>query len=201
MMNFQNPDSKDRDQLTALIYSNIRLVRQGNEATFSGWILFVWVDRIAHLRNENAFERCVCVPSKVLRTPWLTWAIPSPSCWVHFNKKSWFLQVGNRIYVAYNSQSIGNTGLQKKKDWNSASLSFLKIRNRDPPAGINGRSFIAQLDGRVEWIENDQIISNSINMYDVRVYLRGIKPLECLAEIRTYWIVYTTQHTLAIRGL
>ena len=30
-------------------------------------------------------------------------------------RNGWFLE--NRSYVAYNSQSIGNTGLQKKKKW------------------------------------------------------------------------------------
>ena len=43
-----------------------------------------------------------------------SWHEPSPAhpVWVHSNEKGWFLW--NRSYVAYNSQSIGNTGLQKK---------------------------------------------------------------------------------------
>ena len=78
----------------------------------------------------------------------------------------------NRSYVAYKSQSIGNIGLSKKeKKKIEYSASFSKTTNMEnPPTGINGRSFIAQLDGRLKRIENDQIISNSINMYDVRIY-------------------------------
>ena len=66
---YPKPWLAEVDQLTVLISSNIHLVHRENEVTFCGWIPFVWVGRIAHLRNGNAFERCVCVLSKVLHTP------------------------------------------------------------------------------------------------------------------------------------
>lgn len=91
---------------------------------------------------------------------------------------------------------------KKKKDWDSESFSKTRESSETSPTRINGRSFIAQLDGRIERIENDQIISNSINMYDVRIYNQsGNQTLECMGEkLDTHWIVYTTRHTSAIHG-
>ena len=65
-------------------------------------------------------------------------------------------------------------GFSKKKDrereWKFYMISWWLGIERDSPTGINGRSSIAQLHGHIERIEDDQIISNSINVYDVRIY-------------------------------
>ena len=65
-------------------------------------------------------------------------------------------------------------GFSKKKDrereWKFYMISWRLGIERDSPTGIDGRSSIAQLHGHIERIKDDQIISNSINVYDVRIY-------------------------------
>ena len=73
-----------------------------------------------------------------------------------------------RNFVSWKKKVCNLQIIGKGKYWSSdgfESWDYTSMWNNwDPPAGVNGRSSIQQLDGHIKWIQDNHINSSSLHM-------------------------------------